>query len=117
MLQREWEKFVNRCVWSWAGWLFCWRKEPSLQFWFYINLVSASIAMVIDLTGAERAIILALGILILAAELMNTGVEKAIDYISEKDHPLAKIAKDTASGGVAATAIAAAVAWLVILIG
>ncbi len=117
MLKREWDKFVNRCVWSWAGWLFCWRNEPSLQFWFYINLVSASIAMVIDLNGAERAIILGFGMLILAAELMNTGIEKAVDYISAKDHPLAKAAKDTASGAVAVSAIIAAVAWIVILVG
>lgn len=85
--------------------------------WFWANIVSGGFAMVLDLTGAERALILALGILVLAAELMNTGIELAIDYISTKEHPLAKQAKDAASGAVALSGIAAGVAWIAILIG
>lgn len=73
--------------------------------------------MVIDLTGGERALILALGILVLAAELMNTAVERTVDYISTEQHDLARRAKDLASATVAVTAIAAGVAWLAILVG
>lgn len=69
------------------------------------------------LDTAERALILALGVLVLAAELINTAVEAAVDHISTDIHPLAKRAKDAASAGVAVAAIAAGVAWLVILIG
>ena len=117
MVLREWERFKQRAIWSWEGWLFCWRHEKSLQQWIWANLVSACLALLCDLTGAERAIILALGILILAAELMNTAVEKAIDHTSTKEHPLAKAAKDCASGAVAISAIAAGVAWLAIWVG
>ncbi|MBL4808309.1 MAG: diacylglycerol kinase [Rhodobacteraceae bacterium] len=117
MIKREWDKFVKRAVWSWEGWLFCWRHEASLQQWVWANVFSGGFAIFLDITVAERALIISLGILILAAELMNTGIEKAVDHISTEEHPLAKIAKDTASGAVAITAIAAGVAWLVILIG
>lgn len=85
--------------------------------WTWINVVSAGFVFVLDLSTIERALILSLGILILAAELMNTGIERAIDYISLDEHPLAQQAKDAASAGVAMSAIAAGVAWLVILIG
>lgn len=117
MLKREWEKLVNRVVWSWAGWITSWREEPSLQFWTYINVASAGLAFVLDLSALERAIILALGILILAAELMNTGIENAIDYISKDEHPMAKKAKDAASAAVALTALAALAAWVCVLVG
>ena len=53
----------------------------------------------------------------LAAELMNTGLEEAIDYISKADDPRAKKAKDCGSAAVALTALAGGVAWVVILIG
>lgn len=117
MLKREWSRFKKRAIWSWNGWIWCWRNEPSLHQWVWANVVSAGFAIFLDLSGGERALILALGILILAAELMNTGIEKAVDYISYDNHELARIAKDTASGAVAVTAVAAGVAWLAILIG
>ncbi|MEE9387701.1 MAG: diacylglycerol kinase [Paracoccaceae bacterium] len=117
ILIREWNLFKNRLLWSWAGWLNCWRTEPSLHFWFYANLISSGLALTLNLAPVERALILSLGILILAAELMNTGIEHAVDYISKDDHPLAKQAKDAGSAAVAMSAVAAGVAWLVILIG
>lgn len=73
--------------------------------------------MVLDLSTVERGLILALGMLVLAAELMNTGLEEAIDYISKSEDPRAKKAKDCGSAAVALTALAGGVAWVVILIG
>ena len=94
-----------------------WAKELSFRSWVWANLISAALALILPLTPAERALILALGVLVLAAELLNTAIEDAIDYISTEEHPLAKRAKDAGSAGVAVAAIAAGVAWLVILIG
>lgn len=106
-----------RIVWSWAGCVDTWRNEYSFRSWVWANLVSAGLAFALPLDTAERALILALGVLVLAAELINTAVEAAVDHISTDIHPLAKRAKDAASAGVAVAAIAAGVAWLVILIG
>lgn len=106
-----------RCLWSWAGVAATWRSEHSFRSWVRANLVSAILALIVPMSPAERALILALGILILAAELLNTAIEDAVDYISTEDHPLAKRAKDAGSAGVAVAAIAAGVAWVVILIG
>ena len=117
MISREWQRFKKRVIWSWDGWLDCWRTEPSLHQWVWANVASATLAFVLDLSTLERALILSLGILVLAAELMNTGIERAINHISRDEHPLAKQAKDAASAAVAMTGIAAGVAWLVILLG
>lgn len=117
MLRREWHRFCNRVRWSWAGWLDAWRNEPSLHQWVWANLASGGLAMVVDLTGGERALILALGVLVLAAEVMNTAIERTVDYISQEQHPLAMRAKDLGSAAVAVTAIAAGVAWVALLVG
>ena len=88
-----------------------------MRQWSVVNLISAALAFALDLTPGERALILALGVLVLAAELTNTAIEEVVDYISTEKNPHAKKAKDCGSALVALTAIAGGVAWLVILIG
>jgi diacylglycerol kinase (ATP) len=117
VLRAEAQSFAKKVRWSWQGWCSAWATEKALRQWTIVNVASAALAFALDLTAAERGIILALGLLVLAAELMNTGLEEAIDYISGEDHPRAKKAKDCGSAAVALTAIAGGVAWVVILIG
>ena len=52
----------------------------------------------------------------LAAECLNTAIERIVDDISIKQRPAAKHAKDAGSAAVAITAIATGVAWLVIIV-
>ncbi|MFP7569835.1 diacylglycerol kinase [Marivita sp. S2033] len=106
-----------RTIWSWDGCVETWRTEYSFRSWVWANLVSAALALVLPLAPVERALILVLGLLVLAAELFNTAIENAVDHSSTEIHPLAKRAKDAGSAGVAVAAFAAGVAWLVILIG
>lgn len=112
-----WGRLILRAIWSWAGIRRTWAGEHSFRTWVWANLCSAICALALDLSAAERALILALGVLILAAELINTALEDAVDYISEDEHPLAQRAKDAGSACVAVTAAAAGIAWLVILLG
>ena len=71
----------------------------------------------LDMTGGERALILALGVLVLAAELGNTAIENAVDLAEPEKNPVAKLAKDAGSAAVALTALACVVAWAATLIG
>ncbi|MGQ0564403.1 MAG: diacylglycerol kinase [Gemmobacter sp.] len=113
----ELRRFANTCRWSLDGWRAAWASEKSLRQWTIANALSATLALALDLSPGERALILALGLLVLAAELLNTAIEETIDYISTERHVRAAKAKDCGSAGVALTAIAAGVAWLVILTG
>lgn len=106
-----------RCIWSWAGWCDSWRTEYSFRSWVWANLVSASLALYLPLETGERALILALGVLVLAMELMNSAIERAVDRISLEQHELSRTAKDAGSAAVAVAAIAAGVAWVVVLLG
>ncbi|MEP3345707.1 MAG: diacylglycerol kinase [Litoreibacter sp.] len=115
--RREWQRFVNRCLWSWQGVVATWKGEPSFRFWIFLNVCSAGLAFAVPLSAEGRALILALGLLILAAEALNTGVEAAVDRSGLEHEPLGKYAKDAASAGVALTAFSAGVAWVVLLAG
>jgi len=93
-----------------------WASEHSFRTWVWANLVSAIFAFIMPLDGAERALILALGLLVLAFELINTAIEDAVDYVSTDQHPIAKRAKDAGSAGVFVASLAAGLAWIVVLI-
>ena len=67
MLKSEIARIGNTVRWSWQGWCAAWATEKSLRQWTIVNLISAVLALLLDLTGGERALILALGLLVLAA--------------------------------------------------
>jgi diacylglycerol kinase (ATP) len=116
-LAAEGRRFARTCIWSWAGWRAAWASEKTLRQWTLMNLLSALLALSLPLSTPERALILALGLLVLAAELMNTAVETVVNHLSPGHHPLAAKAKDCASAAVALTALAAGTAWAVVLWG
>lgn len=116
-MRGEIARFANTCRWSLDGWRAAWATEKSLRQWTLANVLSAALCLMVDLSPGQRALILALGLLVLAAELFNTAIEEVVDVILPGQDPRAAKAKDCGSAGVALTAIAAGVAWVVILIG
>lgn len=117
ILRAELRRIANTCLWSWQGWSVAWTDEKSLRQWTLVHALSVALALTLDLSAGERALIIALGFLLLAAELVNSAVEAVVDLVSPEFHPLAKKAKDCGSATVALTAIAGGVAWLVVLSG
>ena len=113
LILRELIKIKNRAVWSWYGFYHVAKTEGSLWQWIIANLISGSLTFFLPITFTQQAIILAGGILILAAECLNTAIERIVDDISIKQRPAAKHAKDAGSAAVAVTAIAAGVVWFV----
>jgi diacylglycerol kinase (ATP) len=116
-LASEGRRFAKTVIWSWAGWRAAWATEKTLRQWTLANVLSAAAALLLPLSAGERALILALGLLVLAAELMNTAVETMVNQLSPEWHPLAGKAKDCGSAAVALTALAAGVAWVCLLWG
>jgi diacylglycerol kinase (ATP) len=117
MLAGEVRRLANTVIWSWEGFRAAWATEKTLRQWTIANVLSAVLAFSVNMTPGERALILALGLLILAAELINTAIEEVVDHISPVTDPRAKKAKDCGSACVALTALAAGVAWTVVLVG
>ena len=102
--------------WSMQGWRAAWATQISLRQWTGGTAVSTVIALVLNLSAGERALILALGLL-LAADLFNTAIEAAVDFVSPARDPRAAMIRDCASAAVALTALAGFVAWCAILWG
>ena len=107
----------DRTQWSLQGLFATFREEYSFRVWVWLNLISAILAIWMPIDAGLSALILALGLLVLVAELFNTAIERAVDHTSTDHNILAGQAKDAASAAVALTAIAAGVVWVIALIG
>lgn len=117
MLREQLNRVRLRAIWSWQGFVHVWQTEGSLSQWIIANGVSALLAFVLPLSGAERGLILMGGIMVLAAECMNTAIERVVDDISEEKRDRARQAKDAGSAAVAVTAVAVGVAWICVIGG
>ena len=113
VILRELIKIRNRAVWSWNGFRHVAKTEGSLWQWIIANIISASLTFFLPITFTQQAMILAGGILIIAAECLNTAIERIVDDISNKKRPAAEHAKDAGSAAVAITAIATGMVWII----
>jgi diacylglycerol kinase (ATP) len=107
----------QRAIWSYEGFTHVLRTEGSLMQWIVANVVMGVLAFVLPLTGAERGFLLMGGIIILAAECMNTAIERVVDDIGTEKREAAKQAKDAGSAAVAVTAIGVGVGWVGVIAG
>ena len=115
LILQELIKVKNRAVWSWYGFHHVAKTEGSLWQWIIANIISGSITFFLPISFTQQAMILAGGILILAAECFNTAIERVVDDISTEQRSAAKHAKDAGSAAVAITAISPVVIWLFII--
>ena len=79
-----------------------------------ILVIILGIALKISIS--EWLICLILFGLVIATEMINTSIEATVDLACNKKDPLAKIAKDTASGAVLIFAITAAISGIIIFL-
>lgn len=93
------------------------RHEDAFRIDLLLALVLIPIALSMQVSGVEKAVMIASVILVLAAELINSAIEAVTDRISLEKHELAKRAKDLGSAVVMISLINVAVVWLLVLFG
>ncbi|MBI5611713.1 MAG: diacylglycerol kinase [Gammaproteobacteria bacterium] len=110
-------RLTNALGYSLAGLAAAFRDEQAFRQVLLAAAVLIPIALWLPVTPAERALLIGSVLLAAIVELLNSGVEAAVDRVSFKRHPLAKRAKDIASAAVLLSLINAAAVWSVILLG
>ena len=99
---------------SLAGIRDAWRHEAAFRQVAVLAAVLVAIACVLPVGATERALLMASALLVIVVELMNSGIEAAIDRISLDLHPLSKRAKDVASAAVMTSLVLLGVVWLLV---
>ncbi len=88
-----------------AGIIYALKTQRNMKIHFTIAFLVIFISLFFNFSRIELLILFLTVSFVIMAELINTSIEKTIDLITEEYHPLAKIAKNTAAGGVLVSAI------------
>lgn len=109
-------RFFRSFKYSVDGVIYALKYEQSIIIHAIATVSVIILGLVFHINRLEWILVLlAIGI-ILGAELLNTAIEAVVDMVTLEIHPLAKIAKDTASGAVFVLSIVAAAIGLVVFI-
>ncbi len=111
------KRILNATGYSMAGLKATFVGEAAFRQLLLINVILIPLAFYFDVSRAERAMMVAVCLLALIVELLNSAIEAVVDRISLELHPLSKNAKDMGSAAqfMALTLIGAV--WALILLG
>ena len=88
------------------------RSQRNARIHLALTALAILLALWLKISSAEWAVLSLTVGLVFLAEAFNTAIEATVDFVSPDQHPLAKIAKDTAAGGVLIAAITAIIVAL-----
>ncbi len=101
---------------SWCGLRACWKNEAAFRQELILAIPLLVAAGLLEVSGVERAVLMASVLLVLIVELLNSGIEAAIDRIGTEFHTLSGLAKDLASAAVSLSLLLAVLVWACILL-
>lgn len=88
---------------------------------FRIEVATAAVAVPVAIwlggSGVERAVLVAVVLLVPLVELVNGAIEAAVDRAGTERHPLARRAKDMGAAALLVALVLAAGVWLLVLLG
>lgn len=89
-----------------AGW-----QEKAFRLEAQLAIVLLPTAFFLGQTWVERIVLAGSVLLVLIVELLNSGIEAAIDRIGPELHPLSKKAKDLGSAAVLLSLLLVGLTW------
>lgn len=110
-------RLIKSANYSWRGLKTTFKHEEAFRQELLLLLFLVPIALWLADTGIERALLIGSLLLILIVELLNSGIEAAIDRFGGEYHILSARAKDMGSAAVLIALINAALIWLFVLLG
>ena len=114
--RRGLQRLVNATRYSIDGLSSAWAHEDAFRQELILAAVMIPVALLLPLTLPEKILLVGVVVLVLIVELLNTGIEAAIDRDSLRIDPLGKRAKDYGSAAVMLSLLLAAGTWAAILL-
>ena len=100
---------------AFEGIIYVLRTQPNTWIHGIISISVIGMGLWLGLSKIEWVLlVLAMGI-VWTAEIMNTAIEAVVDLASPDLHPIAKVAKDSAAGGVLVSAMMAVIVGALVL--
>lgn len=107
-------RIVNATSYSLAGLRSAWRHEAAFRQESALCAVLVPTALWLGTTAVERALLIGTCLLVLIVELLNSGIEAAVDRVGEEHHALSGRAKDLGSAAVFLSLALTLVVWTLV---
>ena len=109
------DRVIHATGYSLAGLASAYRGESAFRQEFWLAVLLLPLSFWVGKGWVEVALLAGSVVLVLIVELLNSGLEAAIDRISLEWHDLSKRAKDLASAAVFLSLVLCAGIWLAAL--
>ena len=109
------DRVIRATGYSIAGLSTAYRGESAFRQEFWLAVVLVPTAFWLGRGWIEVSLLVGSVMLVLIVELLNSGIEAAIDRVSFEIHDLSKRAKDLASAAVLLSVLLCAGVWLAAL--
>ncbi len=110
------KKFINSFKYPISGLRYAYKNEQNLEVDIGIAVLVVILGFLFKISVSEWAILTITVGLVISFELINTALEAVVDLITDKYHPLAKVAKDTSAAAVLILAIVSIIEGLIIFL-
>lgn len=101
---------------SMQGLAAAWKGEHAFRQELLLALPGVLVALLLPLSALEKLALIAVLVLVLIVELINSAIEAVVDRISLERHPLSKNAKDFGSAAVLLALLLAVATWALIVL-
>lgn len=101
---------------SMQGFKEAWRNEHAFRQEVMLVVPASILALLLPLSAMEKLALVAVLLIVLIVELLNSAIEAVVDRVSFEHHPLSKIAKDFGSAAVFLALSLAGLTWAVIVL-
>lgn len=110
------ERIVRATGYSLDGLRIAYHGESAFRQEFWLAVLMIPAAFWVGRSWLEVAVLVGSVLLVLIVELLNSGIEAAIDRVSYELHDLSKRAKDLASAAVFLSLILCAGIWIAAIV-
>lgn len=110
-------RLINAFGYSVDGFKAAFQNEDAFRQELFLATILVPLGLYLGKTGVEKALLIAVVLLVLIVELFNSAIEAAVDHTSIDVHPLAKRAKDIASASVIVALAIVISVWGLVLFG
>ncbi|WEJ62132.1 diacylglycerol kinase [Thiomicrorhabdus lithotrophica] len=105
------KRVIHAAGYSWKGFKSTWKHEAAFRQEIVLFSLMSPFVFWLGDTAAERVILIAVLLIVLVVEILNSAVESIVDRIGEGYHELSGRAKDQGSAAVFLSFFMAILVW------
>jgi diacylglycerol kinase (ATP) len=109
------ERLLRATVNTWNGLIAAARSEEAFRQELIVLVIAVPLAFIVSEEAWKRVVLIAVVLLLLVVEMLNTAIEKLADRVSREVDPQIGRVKDMGSAAVGLTLLIVALAWFLAL--